>query len=186
MDMIARLRAERQAIVARLSEIDKIVAQYEQIERAAQQLLDGHRPIDSQTMTAEPIKHEALPTSVALPDQAVSAKRKTPIDEFEQAVIDVLLETAAPMDRVQLYDALMERGIVIGDGDRDKELNALSARVYRMTQSGRLTSQRGQGYSLKASLTDGLAPVNEHLDEVRSADAAVAQDTVIHDDDLLA
>ncbi|MFT3690850.1 hypothetical protein [Paenirhodobacter sp.] len=184
MDMIARLRAERQALVARLSEIDKILAQYEQIERAAQQLLGGHPPIDSQAMTAEPVEHDAPPTPVALPDRAVSAKNKTPIDEFEQAVIDVLEETAAPMDRVQLYGALTERGIVIGDGDRDKELNALSARVYRMTQAGRLTSRRGQGYSLK---TDGDVDDLHHGPQHEAVPLhQEAQEADDRDDDLLA
>lgn len=176
MDMIARLRAERQDLVARLGEIDKILTQYKQIERAAQQLLGDHPPVDSRAMTAGPVEPVAPHTPATVPDRAVSAKNKTPIEEFEQAVIDVLQETAAPLNRVQLYDALTDRGIVIGDGDREKELNALSARVYRMTQTGRLTSRRGQGYSLKADGdVDGprYDPQQEDLprhQEVREAD----------------
>ena len=187
MDMIARLRAEQQALVARLSEIDKLLTQYEQFERAAQQLLGGRPPIDSRPMTAEPVEHDAPPappTPIVPPDRTVSAKNKTPIDEFEQAVIDVLDETAAPMDRVQLYDALTERGIVIGDGDRDKELNALSARVYRMTQAGRLTSRRGQGYSLKTDGdVDDLHHGPQHEDASLHQEVQGADD---HNDDPLA
>lgn len=173
MNVIARLREERQGLVARLDEIDKILTQYEQIERAAQRLLGGRPPIDSQVMTPETVEHVAPLMPVASLDRTVSSKNKTPIDEFEQAVIDVLEETAAPMDRVQLYDALTERGIVIGDGDREKELNALSARVYRMTQAGRLTSRRGQGYSLKTDDERAEGHQHEHAplhQEVHEAD----------------
>lgn len=183
MDMIARLRAERHDLVARLDEIDKILTQYELIERAAQQLLGDRLPADSATVTAESVEHVAPPTPVVSTDRTVRGKNKTPIEDFEQAVVDVLKDAAAPMDRVALYDALTGRGIVIGDGDRDKELNALSARVYRMAQAGRLTNRRGQGYSLPEEAEGGEAPATP---QEPTTDYNAVQGPVLDADDLTA
>jgi hypothetical protein len=74
---------------------------------------------------------------------------KTPVAAFERAVIEVLQEADGPMDRVAIYEALKERGITVGSGDRERELNVVSARVYRMALGGQLEGVRGQGYRLK-------------------------------------
>ena len=64
-------------------------------------------------------------------------------------MLDALQSSDVPMDRVALYEALTRRGIVIGGGDRVNELNALSARVYRMALEGAIVNQPGKGYRLK-------------------------------------
>lgn len=160
MEVIAQLRAEREALVGRLEKIDKMLRQYEEWGQEAQRLLSvtGVSPSSSgQTIEAAAnfLPHtleEHGASAVETPFQQSlrpTQMRKTPIAEFEAAVIDVLRHAGQPMDRVALYDALTERGIIIGDGDRDKELNALSARVYRMAKApnSHISSERGQGYS---------------------------------------
>lgn len=160
MDIIARLRKERQDLVERVTRIDKMLEQLEEIDREARRLLSLTQP----TQSTHAKGSEAVSATLGAPQTSSSqadndatrrktftaATPKTPIRVFEAAVIEVLRETGQPMDRVALYEALTARGIVIGDGDRDKELNSLSARVYRMARDGRLTSQRGEGYSLKS------------------------------------
>lgn len=151
MEIIERLRAERQALVARMGEIDKMLRQYEELDRIAQTLLSP----SSQSAEIADSRKPKIEGDVNVPITEYvqpngTRRKKTPIAEFEKAVTDVLRDADAPMDRAELYDALTARGIVIGDGNRDRELNALSARVYRMAQDGRLESQRGQGYRLKA------------------------------------
>jgi len=167
MEIIARLREEREVLLARVTQIDKMLQQYDAWGREAQLLLSltaAVRPDsgDGPAIATEP--KTVLGTGVSeqqkyrqfgnLRPRARSSLpvhgAKTPIREFEAAVIDVLRENDLPMNRIALYDALTARGIVIGDGQKDKELNALSARVYRMAQGGGpLISEQGQGYSLR-------------------------------------
>jgi hypothetical protein len=154
METMALLRKERQVLVDRLAEIDKMLRQYEELDRVARTLLASSSrstdKIDSRSLRdfSEGLVDEKRVVEPQFTGH-VGHREKTPIDEFERAVMGVLREADAPMDRAELYDALTERGVVIGDGDRDKELNALSARVYRMAQAGHLESKRGQGYRLK-------------------------------------
>lgn len=183
MEIIARLREEREALVARVSQIDKMLQQYDEWGREAQRLLSLTPAVEIGSRDARAAPSD-MPVGAEseVPDQPsfrqggnvrirvrsasspVVTGRKTPIPEFEAAVISVLRESGQPMDRVALYDALTARGIVIGDGDRDKELNALSARVYRMAQDpkNRISGERGQGYRL---ITDEESGEQEGVDD---------------------
>lgn len=183
MEIIARLREERQALVERIAQIDKMLRQYEEWGREAQRLLSLTGMVESDPV-APPVAPaaQAVHTGTAVSDQsnvhdvgngkvrmrtrsAVSVVgSKTPIPEFETAVIDVLRASGQPMDRVALYEALTARGIVIGDGGREKDLNALSARVYRMAQDpkNRIFGERGQGYRL---IVDDDASGPESVDD---------------------
>lgn len=188
MEIIARLREERAALVARVSQIDKMLRQYEEWGREAQQLLSLTSAVipDSQealSISADspaaaeidasdrPITHQVGEVRPRVRPQIASpiAQRKTPISEFEAAVIDVLRQTGEPMDRVALYDALIARGIVIGDGGREKDLNALSARVYRMAKDPKngIFGERGQGYRLVANETSPTPTSHDatHVDD---------------------
>jgi len=160
MEIIGLLRAERQALVERLSEIDQMLRQYEELDRIAQTLLEPSTSSARATDSRKPDVNSQSPDADRLPPamgvtpntmRGLVGRKKTPTDEFERLVIDILRDANAPLDRAELYDALTERGVVIGDGNRDKELNALSARLYRMAQAGHLDSKRGQGYLLKVN-----------------------------------
>ena len=178
MDIIARLREEREALVARLAQIDKMLLQYEEWGREAQNLLSltsavASRSLDPVRMKAEegssdasaPVRkpvtliQKPMIRRVQLPHRSQLPFGKTPMPQFEDAVIEILRESGTAMDRVALYDALTARGVVIGTGDRDKDLNALSARAYRMAQDpkNRISGERGQGYRL---LKEGEATDN--------------------------
>lgn len=183
MEIIARLREEREILVARVAQIDKMLRQYDEWGREAQRLLSlTGAPVfaggDENIVSAAPseIRSAKAPSerergmvvdeegsAGALASLSVAAG-KTPIPEFEAAVIEVLREAGKPMDRVELYEALTARGIVIGDGNRDKELNALSARVYRMARESknRISGERGQGYRLLPD--DWSAPMGVDVD----------------------
>lgn len=188
MEIIARLREEREVLVARVAQIDKMLKQYDEWGLEAQRLLSLTRVIeaDSHETRAAP-SDTPIGAASEVPDQPslrqggnvrirvrsassqVVTGSKTPIPEFEAAVISVLRESGQPMDRVALYDALTARGIVIGDGDRGKELNALSARVYRMAQNptNRISGERGQGYRL---VTDEETVEEEGVDDTDDAE----------------
>lgn len=169
MEIIARLREERASLVARVSQIDKMLQQYEEWGREAQRLLSltGTVKTDSAEDRAAPtdlLAGEVSETSdqpeyrqpgnirIQARSSFSVAGRKTPIPEFEAAVIDVLRESGQPMDRVALYNALTVRGVVIGHGGRDKDMNALSARIYRMARDPKngISGERGKGYQLIA------------------------------------
>lgn len=166
MEIVERLREEREALVARLAKIDKILDQYEEWGRMAQSVLSHPTTISTNTPLTHRRPDVALQAdtpdshaTVSEPSKKIGGipKRtswsntptlKTPMAEFEAAVIDVLRFAQKPMDRTELYDSLTERGIVIGSGGRDRDLNALSARVYRMAQDPRnnIKGERGLGY----------------------------------------
>jgi hypothetical protein len=176
MEFIALLQKERQTLEGRIKEIDKMLSQYRELERNAQALLSlttsDQRSADSQMVATDDPSLSVgnalsaiYKTGLALPHRP---REKTPTEEFEQAVIDLMRESDAPMDRSEIYDALMARGIVIGDGDKDKELNALSARLYRMAQAGHLVSKRGQGYRLNNR--DPRERDDDHDDRERNDD----------------
>lgn len=183
MEIIARLREEREALVARIAQIDQMLKQYDEWGREAQRLLSLTSVVETGShenragLSGTPAGAEAEVPVQPIFRQVGNAKirlrsrsslpvagSKTPMPEFEAAVIDVLRESGQPMDRVALYNALMARGIVIGDGGRDKDLNALSARVYRMAQdpNNRISSERGQGYRL---ITDDETVEPESVDD---------------------
>lgn len=182
MEIIARLREEREALVARIAQIDKMLKQYDEWGREAQQLLSltgaakaesnlDHVAPAAVTDVAESSEPEQpkfrqvgnVRVRLRSPSSLPVVGRKTPMPEFEAAVIDVLRESGQPMDRVALYEALTGRGIVIGSGGRDRDLNALSARVYRMAQdpSSGISGERGQGYRL---VTDEEIPEPDSVD----------------------
>ena len=165
MDIVTRLRAEREVLVERLAQIDKMLREYDEWGREAQRLLsltaasggvanneaiDQGAEADSKSGGIAIEAHRRLENIDRVRRVRLGPSNKTPIRDFEAAVIDVLKESGKPMDRTELYDALTERGIVIGSGNRDKDLNALSARVYRMAQNPEhgITGERGQGYRL--------------------------------------
>lgn len=161
MELIIRLREERAALVARLAQIDQMLSQYEEWGRAAQRLIS----LTNQSNHESEKTYETQGDQTGVPSRAYSgegvpshaAKKKTPIKEFQQTILDILRESMVPMDRVALYDALISRGVVIGDGDREKDLNVLSARVYRLAQETRLiVSERGQGYRWVGDHSDGV------------------------------
>jgi len=155
METISRLREERAQLVARLEQIDKILRKYDELDQEAKRLLtltDESKDATKATSPESPTEALTVQSSDKPVDEASSVaveRTKTPMTKFEAAVLDVMRESGRPMDRTDLYDALTARGIVIGDGDRDKELNTLSARLYRMAKDGHLASQRGQGYRLR-------------------------------------
>lgn len=178
MEIISRLREERQALVTRIVQIDKMLQQYDEWGREAQRLLSltGSQIATANTATDANLPSADVDYAVVNDQQPVvrsgGMKRrtsfpkvgaKTPMREFEAAVIEVLRASAEPLDRVGLYDALINRGIVIGGGNRGRELNALSARVYRMAQDSKngISSERGQGYRL---ITDEKSLESESVD----------------------
>ncbi len=190
MEIAALLREEREALVARIAKIDKMLRQHDDWGREAQRLLsltvaaestppdehpaNGSTKIDAHpTASTEPKYRDVSGLRVRVRSRTFpeSASAKTPIPEFEAAVIDVLRAANRPMDRVALYEALTARGIVIGDGGRDKDLNALSARVYRMAQdpANRISSLRGQGYWLETD-DPAVGPMSEGEDDGQSDD----------------
>lgn len=180
METIARLREERAQIAARLEQIDKILRQYDELDQEAKRLLsltdesiDAAKPafIDAREHVTSRLHEGECADEI---DTGAVKRTKTPMKEFEQAVLDVMHETGKPMDRVDLYDALTARGIVIGDGDRDKELNTLSARVYRMAKEGHLVSQRGEGYRLRQDGEDlSSDPQDAHSDATERQETPV-------------
>ena len=157
MEIIQRLRKERQALVDRIELIDKMLHTYEAWGREAELLLAlTEEPTRAkESVRFHDVPHTARDMRLAALDRLQWKHRsRTPIEQFERAVLDVLRNSDVPMDRVALYDALTSRGVIIGDGDRDKELNVLSARVYRMAKDGKILSQRGEGYRLNFDYED--------------------------------
>lgn len=174
MNAIEKLRAERQILVERLGEIDKILGQYQEIQRMAESYFATRTANTPSTDSAsdpvafsEPQRVET--TKLMMPMPSVR-KPKTSMADFERAVIKVLSEANEPLDRSALYKALIERDVVIGSPDENADLNTLSARMFRMKE--RVFNMKGYGYWLKerAFPPGGYEPMRE-TDEQPKYDA---------------
>ncbi len=151
MNAITELQAERQKLVGRLAEIDKILRQFDELERAAETYLATSRPYTSPTDSdsnqhPEPVHGGAGPIT---PDRFAPpvSRPKTAMAEFVDKVEAVLTSTDRPLERTALYKALLERDVVIGSPDENADLNTLSARMSRLRD--KFINIPGHGYWLK-------------------------------------
>jgi hypothetical protein len=148
MNTIEKLQSERQRVVARLAEIDRILGQFEELQRIAESYLNfgiSHTAptgtvTDSVKMGEEP-QTEPSASDPVLPR---TQSPKTPMVEFERVVTELLSEAEKPLDRSALYKALLDREIVIGSPDESSDLNTLSARMSRMKE--KVVNVSGYGY----------------------------------------
>lgn len=162
MNAIEKLQAEHQRLVERLAEIDKILGQYQEIQRMAESYFATSAPHTPTTDSAservalsEPQRVEPTKPMMPIPG---ARKPKTPMADFERAVTEVLSEAEKPLDRSALYKALIDRDVVIGSPDESSDLNTLSARMSRMKE--KFFNVTGYGYWPKgrAFLPGGYNP----------------------------
>lgn len=148
MNAIEKLEAERQRIVARLAEVDKILMQYEELQRVAESYLSSDishtPPSDSDVASDVSGKQQGLKPASGSPIIPRHHKSKTSMVDFERIVLELLLEAEKPLDRSALYKALLDRGVVIGSPTESADLNTLSARMSRMKE--RVVNVSGYGY----------------------------------------
>lgn len=165
MNAIEKLKEERQRMVERLAEIDKILGQYEELQRAAEGYFAAdvqHTPPADSNLNAfrmpSPQEPVANPVSPTMPGVR---KAKTPKPLFERAVLEILAAAERPLDRSALYGTLRGRGVVIGSPDESSDLNTLSARMSRMKD--KIINVTGYGYWLKERpfLPGGYNPEGE-------------------------
>lgn len=151
MNAIEKLQAERQRLVERLTEIDKILRQYQEVQRMAESYFDATTPHTRHTDSASGIVELSEVQRVEPPKPMMPMrdfrKPKTPMVDFEQAVVEVLSEAEEPLDRSALYKALIQRDVVIGSPDESSDLNTLSARMSRMKE--KIVNVSGYGYWLR-------------------------------------
>lgn len=151
MNAIDKLQAERQRLVGRLAEIDKILGQYEELQRVAESYFTTNAshtpPSDSGADPVAMRESKELETNLSMSAMPGVRRPKTPMVDFERAVIEVLSEAEEPLDRSVLYKALLDRDVVIGSPDESSDLNTLSARMSRMKE--KVVNVRGHGYWLK-------------------------------------
>lgn len=166
MNAIEKLQAERQRLVDRLAQIDKILGQYEELQRVAESYLTGNTPhtklTDSDTVQIGVRDFDEVEARDRMQTTTSSRRPKTPMTEFEAVVVEVLSDAEKPLDRSALYKALGNRGVVIGSADESSDLNTLSARMSRMKE--KVVNVSGYGYWLKerAFHEGGYAPRDQH------------------------
>lgn len=155
MDAIERLKQERQHLAERLAEIDHILSKYEEINRLAERLF-SQLATEQQNTDSLSFRREALlgferkahgVVEKRQPESGPQNAPKTPMEEFEKVVLQILDEADRPLDRVALYDELQNRKVVIGSVDKGADLNTLSARMSRMKG---VTNLKGFGYWLES------------------------------------
>ncbi len=180
MNAIEKLQSERQRVVARLAEIDRILGQYEELQRIAESYLasGASHTADSGTVT-DSVKTQAeaqREPSVTEPNLPRVKSPKTPMVEFERVVIELLSEAEVPLDRSALYKALLDREIVIGSPDESSDLNTLSARMSRMKD--KIVNVSGHGYWPKDRAFPPGGYVPPGGDDVQSQDVTSESDLV--------
>ena len=167
MDAIEKLQAERQRLVARLSEIDKILSRFDELQRIAERFFTteaphtGHHDGSNDSVVASTSHLDQNP-EVSSGDSLAPIKPKTPMSVFVDTVLKVLAGAEQPLDRSALYAELLNRHIVIGSPDESADLNTLSARMSRMSE--KVTNIKGYGYWLKdrAFLEGGYRPSSDY------------------------
>ena len=116
------LKDKRAALLKQVDEIDAVLGQYAEIDRAAQRLISGDT-------IAPPVMAGAT-----------VSQRATPIPEFEKHVRAVLEQAERPMSRGSLLKLLGDRGVIVGG---ENEPNTLGTRLYRIAWVANL---KGHGY----------------------------------------
>lgn len=153
MTAIEKLQTERQRLVVRLTQIDKILSQYDDLQRIAESYLiaDASHTAASDLSGGSGMLSDSQVIEMRVSDQSSlgARKQKTRMADFERIVVDLLHETDKPLDRTDLYTALINRGVVIGSRDESSDMNALSARMTRLRDRGLVTNITGHGYWLK-------------------------------------
>jgi hypothetical protein len=147
MNAIEKLKAERQNLVDRLGEIDRILGQYAELERIAESYFATGAPHTSSTDSVAFSELQRAKSMKPIMPMPTMRKPKTPMADFARVVVEVLSEAQEPLDRSALYKALIQRDVVIGSPDERSDLNTLSARMSRM--QGKIVNVSGYGYWLR-------------------------------------
>lgn len=126
------LKDKRAALLKQVGEIDAVLGQYAEIDRAAQRLISGD------TIAPPVVAGDARVSEKHVPATPVS--RATPIPEFEKHVRAVLEQAEQPMSRGSLLNVLGDRGVIVGG---ENEPNTLGTRLYRIAWVANL---KGHGY----------------------------------------
>lgn len=142
MDVFEQLRAERVAILARLSKIEAVLTEHEALQQKVGELLGNS--------TAEVVPALRVATRSSVRTESGGRRVSADVADFERAIRDILRISPKPLNRHDLYDVCVERGINVGG---QEPLNTLGARMSRM---GDVSNVRGQGYFLKERLTELL------------------------------
>lgn len=162
MELIERLKAERSALIARLSKIEAIVAEHDALQQKVAALL-AEQGKDTDQPTAAP--------TISSRDRESRGRRVTAeVADFESAIFEILRVTTKPLDRNELLEICQERGISVGGKD---PLNTLGARMSRM---GGVTNVRGQGYFLESRVAELSNSASESEQSTAAIEVEVADD----------
>lgn len=158
MALSDRLKQERTKLLQRLTQIEEILRQQEDLDRKialvlgadAADLVTGStsNPTDGGSRTAP----DALPPVILRDERLHNEQRNDArrsvspsVREFEDMVVAILLAAKAPMDRRSLLQAVTERGYVVPGKDPQ---NTLGARMSRMSGVRNVKHPSGNGYWL--------------------------------------
>lgn len=120
--VIEALQAERTALRGRLMKIEAAIEEYERWAQSVVQLVSPEV------------------TQLVSRSNTEAASVQTPISSFEDAVRALLKDATAPLKRVDIHDALVDGGVVIGGKE---PLNTVASRLSRMKG---ITNLKGFGY----------------------------------------
>jgi hypothetical protein len=117
------LHRERDALKARIAEIDDILEAYADLDRRTEAMI--------RAMAAEPAAQRTVTEQIQADVEAMTtANSPTAAPVFERALRDLLSAAAAPVRRKTLLEGLRRSGVVVGGKD---ELSTLGTRLYRLS-----------------------------------------------------
>lgn len=135
MSRIDDLMEERRQLQLRIGVIDRAILEYHEWERRVELLLptQGRNALRMDAGPTPPTTRDVAVATVTnallgIPPQA-NAPKASSMEDFTDAVNDLLDQIDRPLQRTPLFEALEARGIVI---DGKEPLNTLSARMTRM------------------------------------------------------
>jgi hypothetical protein len=146
MSRIDDLMEERRQLQLRIGVIDRAISEYHEWERRVELLLptQGRNALRMDAGPTPPTTRDvaiATVTNALLSaSQQAGAPKASSMEDFTDAVNDLLDQIDRPLQRTPLFEALEARGIVI---DGKEPLNTLSARMTRMEN---VTNIKGFGF----------------------------------------
>ena len=157
MDRRTRLTIERDQLVKRLAEIDRVLEEYIRIDKLVDELVGSLTPDILDPTLEKAAKAQPVVSATSGDSLSHRGDRRSvsnAVREFENAARSVFLSAIRPLDRVEVLEGVTALGVEVGGEDAKA---TTSARLSRMPG---VKSLRGYGYWLeeREHALQGLPP----------------------------
>ncbi|WP_435257369.1 hypothetical protein ACSBLW_14795 [Thioclava sp. FR2] len=153
MDIAARLKLEESKLLQRLAEVRALIDEQRQLQARIDAALGGNREY-SDDPDVQTTRYGHVDEGMTESGQSSGTKRRRSVSsevrQFEEIVTEILSSASRPLNRNEMYDAILQRGLpIVGATDADKK-NTLGSRLTRMPGVENVNLRGKRGYWLKS------------------------------------